>query len=272
MRTLARDRLPCAVLAIALLAAPARGAALHSLLLSYEVWMGGVQVLSFDARLALGANGYTAQVTARTDGVVAWLYPYTLDIEAVGSSGGERRQPQRFFAESRSDTKHRLRRIIYLRDGSLEVWLGPPKQRGRRDKLPADVIEGTLDPVSAMISVLDSLARDGRCAGSIPVFDGKRRYDIGAHHLGPGAISASRYTSFSGSATRCRLAIQRLAGFSKKSKRSGRMPSTIELWLAPVADVDWPVPVRMEGESTLGSIVAHLVAARRGPVGHRAER
>lgn len=120
--------------------------------------------------------------------------------------------------------------------------------------------------MTALLSVLDSAQEHQACNAVIPVFDGKRRFDIILKRGEWDEISASRYSIYSGRALRCEVEVKPIAGFRKRDMRRGwiavqehsrqrnKMPT---LWLAH-GPQGVMVPVRMEISSGFGAVIAHL--------------
>ncbi len=250
------------LLAISLPTARALAESPPAVSLSYHLWEGGMHALSFETHLKRVGSSYRANYTARTEGLVGWLYPYKLKARSEGISGEDGLRPLRFQSTTRKPGKTRRREITYSTDGSLEVRLEPPRRSAKREEVPEALMLGTLDPASAVFALVEAFTKRGRCEGNIPVFDGKRRYNLVVSPAGQGALNPSRYGMYSGPATLCRVAVEPIAGFRKKKKKSkSRIPSEIKVWMAPVTEHRQAVPVRLEGKTKLGHIVLHLVAA-----------
>lgn len=281
MESLRHSRAGLALLALLLLPSPA--AAEGGQTLAYEVWLGGLKALEADSRIVRHRESYRVTLSARTKGMVGWFYPYELELEAVGARRSAAHSPRRYNSKSRSPDETKKLAIRYGEDGSLDIRREPAPENPDAKSLPADMTRETLDPVSAMLTVLasvsdgvagDEAAGDGAagdgCRGLARVFDGKRRYDLRARPAGTAMVTASRYTVYSGPATLCRLTLQPLAGFKKDKRLARRIPREIVLWLAPIGDGGTALPVRLEGESSFGGLVVHLVGTEREP--QRAER
>lgn len=236
-------------------------AAAADLDLSYEAWKGGLYVMRIDAALHRDARAYRIVMTAETDGLIGWLFPYRLETRAQGLADGDGVVPQRFEVAAHDGDATTRRRLLFRPDGGLDVTESPP-EAARSDAPPAALLRGRIDPASALLALAERFARGGRCAGRAAVFDGRRRYDLALADLGAETLGRSRYSLFAGSARRCRATVTRLSGFRSDGTRLGRMPEKIDVWLAPPVSGAPPLPVRLEGESSYGSLVVHLVAAQ----------
>jgi hypothetical protein len=240
-------------------------AANERLILSYEVWKGGFHALDLEADLARANGDYIIRFAAHTRGFIGWIYPYLLKGEAGGKLADKGPQPNRFatLARSRSDEKRRA--ISYPGDGSLVTWSDPPRSAEDDEvSVPTSMRLNTLDPASAILSVVDTVTRAGKCDGDYPVYDGRRRFDLTVSLIGPEPLAPSRYSSYSGPATLCRVVVNKLAGFRNRGGEGG-LPAIINVWLASVTGFEPMVPVRLEGESALGNMLIHLVGTKMEP-------
>jgi hypothetical protein len=238
--------------------------------LSYHLWEGGLHAFSFETLLDRRDSTYSVKLSAHTEGLVKLLYPYKLKARTDGIADEDGLRPKRYRSTSKKRGKKRRQDITYLSDGSLEVRVEPEKHAKRLREIPEWLRSGTLDPATAVFSIIEAFTRAGRCEGSIPVYDGRRRYDLVVTEVGARTLKPNSYGIYSGRATICQVEVEPLAGFKKKKRRSDRaVPSTIKVWMAPVAQGDLAVPVRLEGKTKMGRMVLHLVDAEQQ---HQVER
>jgi len=111
-----------------------------------------------------------------------------------------------------------------------------------------------LDPLTALLIP----AGDGGeavCRRSLPIFDGRRRYDLRLAFKRIEQVKADR--GYSGSAVVCTVAFQPLAGHRRASPlltflTDGR---DVEMALAPVAGTGMLAPIRIIATYMLGNVV-----------------
>ena len=256
----------------ALLASPLRAEAPGALRLSYKVWTGGFNSLGIEAILRRTKTAYRIGLEGRTRGVVGWFWPYALSLEATGDlggpGGGAGVTPRRFRQVHDDDGRQGRREIRYGAKGGLELSLDGEPADLDNGALSGAAVQGSLDPASALLALVESLARSGRCTDSLPVFDGKRRYDLTLAEQRRVTLGPSRYALYSGPATRCRMTVEAHAGF----REGGRFPRILEVWLAPAAEGAPAVPVRIVGRNALASMFIHLTAVRTADAAEEARR
>ena len=129
------------------------------------------------------------------------------------------------------------------------------------DRLP--VKEGmklaTIDALSAaLVTSLSAMSEANRCNMSVPIFDGRRRYNV---HIKGEEEQAVEGPVYSGDAYRCELKIERIAGHSRSPWMPQRDDESADVWFARLAPAWTPIPVRFEADIGMGSLVIHLVHA-----------
>jgi hypothetical protein len=122
-----------------------------------------------------------------------------------------------------------------------------------------ELLEGSLDPATALLAAVRSVAETASCAGPLPVFDGKRRYDVSFANLPRQVLQKTGSSGFSGEASVCRLKVKPLHGF-KPGKRNA-LDGTM-IWFGMAVAQAPPVPVRIETEISLGAVSIELGSAR----------
>ncbi|MFY8096067.1 MAG: DUF3108 domain-containing protein [Niveispirillum sp.] len=258
-------------LPFALLAAMPVTAALagpvEALSLTYAVHVGGVHVLDADAEMALGPDGYRAGLKMQTDGFLGRVAQWKTDIRAQGLLSGPLPRPRQFTAHGSWRDQPRLTTVDYTPDGTPTLTLADPEPEKDREPVPANLRLGTVDPVSAIVAVLDQVARKGDCDITVPVYDGRQRYDLVFATQGETLLEASDLSVYAGPATACSVKFKPVAGRWKESRprdrdREGakRKDVPVTLYIAATVAGGPPVPVRLEMDSPLGAVKVHLAA------------
>ncbi|MDH3475147.1 MAG: DUF3108 domain-containing protein [Rhodospirillales bacterium] len=241
---------------------PARAEAPTGLVLAYRVYAGGFHALSFRTEVSLGSESYAARLAARSDGLLDALLRFSLEAEVAGRALAGGLAPTRFRSANRwRESGERLVEISYAPDGLPEARVEPPAEQDERDPVPDGLRRGTLDPISAVLSLVRGLAEHGRCEAKARVFDGRRRFDLLASDLGEAELAPSPAAPFAGKATRCRIGFRPVSGFWKDDRRADAGTREIEVYLARVVPGGPPVPVRLEAQNDFGALRIHLVSA-----------
>ncbi len=272
---IARFVIPCIGLVMAAATAPssppARAAEVSSARiadLTYDVYLGGLHIFTFDVGMTLQPDRYRLTAEGGTRGVVGMLYTWQMKLAAEGLDGDGNIEPRRYAAETDWQSNARTLDLRFDGNGRYELRQNPPPEPDPdiEGGLPETLPEGTVDPLSLAVAASRALARSGRCDQTMPVFDGRRRFDLIVKHVDETILAANSYSVYQGAAVRCSFSMKRISGF-RKSWKSGRQwdagssaPPTI--WLAEIRPGLPAVPVRYEGQIALGTIVIHLTNAQ----------
>ncbi|AWU95888.1 DUF3108 domain-containing protein [Azospirillum ramasamyi] len=265
-------------LSFPLLPLSAPGAMAEPLNATYRVFVGGVTALDVEATLEVTGDRYRIAVSAVTGGTIGRLFTWKTESHSDGSRRGNDLKPSSHRQSSQFRGEPRNVTLTYGPQGDVSATVTPPPETEEREPVPPALRRGTLDPLSAVLDLLFTVGASDRCDRSLPVFDGRRRYDMLFSEVGRRIVDPSRYSVFSGVAQQCRVSYKPVAGYGKsgstgrfwqRSSPADRPP--VDLWLAPVAAGFPPLPVRLETDSDLGGVVVHLTGVTPPAADRRTE-
>lgn len=251
-----------ALLAAGFMPAQARPAESRHLALEYEVFVGGLHTFSigYDARLRPASYDVTVSLDGR--GIMGWWFAWTMKAFSHGRLAGGGVVPVRAGADSTWKGEHRRTRLFYPPEGPPAVELDPPPEADDGEKVRPALRTGARDLAGALFALISRIGAADRCDGREAVFDGRRRYDLVLTHHGEERLEAGSYSPYAGPALRCTIEIERIAGYPREPRRSGwRDADRATVWLAPAFAGLPPVPVRLELDTKMGALQAHLVQA-----------
>lgn len=238
--------------------------------LDYRVHVGGVAVLDARAELTLTEGRYSVQINAATDGFLGRMFPWESQSLTVGTVRPEGVAPIRHTQSGILRGTPRTVTLDYGADGSVRAQVTPPPEEEDRDPVPEALSRQTRDPLSGVVEVLLAGLRGEGCQRKVPIYDGRRRYDMMFMDRGMTMVGVSRHSVFSGAARQCQVSYKPVAGYERTPRQSfwqrgghreERPP--VDLWIAPVEGAGLPLPVRLETDSGFGGVVVHLTAARK---------
>ena len=266
----ARLTVSCVAIASALSLSPARAAEVASARmvdLTYDVYLGGLHIFTFDVDMTLQPDRYRVTAEGGTQGMIGWLYGWQTKAAAEGLDRNGRIEPQRYDVESNWQGTARTVQLGFAEAGRYDLRQTPPPEPDSdiEGELPESLPEGTVDPLSLAIAASRALEQNGRCDQTVPVFDGRRRYDLTLTHIDAATLPPSEYSVYHGPAVRCSFSMKRISGFRKSWKTRRQVDadaSAPTIWIAPIREDLPPVPVRYDGAIALGNIVIHLTKAQ----------
>lgn len=238
------------LLALGLLAAPAVAADRISARLEVYGLMG-LHVLTLHTQLEEVADRYAITADYATTGVAGLVVDQSTRSQARGRVTPVSAQPDSFRSDTRRNGDERHNRIDYRPDGTIDASSTPAPP----DPIAPDAARGTVDNLTAYFRLERQLAAKRSCALTVPVFDGRHRYDLVFEDGGQEMLSAEGGQKWEGAAIACRMT-RHIRGVPDGEEGEGARRGTI--WYAPLLPGDVMVPVRMELKTQIGTVDAYL--------------
>ena len=240
------------------LALPARAGSPARLDLEYHLYALGIHAMTIRLRYKRGDDTYRARLGVLTDGIVETFYAYRQNAKAQGSRDGDTLRPRRYTTNSRGSDGAKRLKVSYTEEGGIDI---ETDEKLEAAELAARVARGrgTIDPLSALLMLIETLAATGSCDVKVRVFDGKRRYDMTAADASADAPADAR------GEIECRVALKQIAGFRSREKDSPRYPKTMTIRLGRVAKGFPPMPLEVTASNYFGLLTLRLIGAKLTP-------
>jgi hypothetical protein len=138
--------------------------------------------------------------------------------------------------------------------GPLQVFDHASPEKDRRD---------VVDPMGAWVHMVvgSTITGETPCGTKIPIFDGRRRYDLEFEHVRNQVIKVKRgKLNFRGEAARCKMLYRPISGYkpSKDNADDGLPIPPLEVWVAEMGEEGgekFYLPLRLLAETPLGWVV-----------------
>ncbi|WOF75282.1 DUF3108 domain-containing protein [Parvibaculaceae bacterium PLY_AMNH_Bact1] len=225
-----------------------------NLKVDYAIALGGFNLGTADVEANLGNGSYELDATVRTEGIADQFFETTFALESRGSFSGNRVKPARFISTYQDADSSRRVELTYPSRGAPVMAAEPAYGDGFGPHVQLNDILMTQDPISALLLPTRSTTTSP-CDRSLPLFDGRRRYDLQLREDGMTEVNGGE-NAYSGPAMRCTVGMLPVAGYERKTliKLLAREDS-IRVWLAPLEGGDIWIPVRMTLRTPFGGAV-----------------
>jgi hypothetical protein len=235
--------------------------------LAYDVYLAGFLAGFVDVTVETDDKQYRINVVSRSHGVLDFLINFRRQNDVSGQRDEKMAKPLKYAATGVWAGEARSVLINYTESDGLRFTALPSASDDEREPVPPDLLPGTVDPFTALYQAILHHPEGEQCGGRSKVFDGRRRYDFLFEAIASRPVAGPLY---SGAAPVCRVRQIPIAGFSQRIwlPRLVR-PKWTDIWVAKVRDNLPVLPVRLEADAGLGSMIAHLVAigGRKHPPG-----
>lgn len=258
----------CALVASALPAAAAGGGADDvragdqptNVQIVWGVFLGGVKLGKISIAATLNGEDYSAVSQLETGGVVNAFW----ESKILADTRGVIRRAMTPFAYNSDTLSERSNQKVNLgyTDGfPAELFADPPYDLARFPVTDAQK-RGTLDPLSGIVFAVAgvSVSESDPCGTVIPVFDGRRRYDLELTYVRTTEVSDGDH-GYRGPVLECEMEYKQIAGFKPNLDPEKRALPKIYTHLAAVPRVDEParnvfLPLKIWAETDYGTATA----------------
>jgi hypothetical protein len=268
MKPSARVRFLAAAAMLLLLAAPLRADPLAGPVeLQYDVYGGGLRLLSVGIAVEQESGRYRITGSFRTRGLADLFLGMTTRVETEGVIADGVPRPTRLLSDGTVRGRERHLSVEFRDREAPLVEIDPPDPE-TRTPIPPGQLLGAVDTLTGLLRASRGLAAGGDCARRVPVFDGRRRFDLVLTDLGTAEMKRSGHSFYEGTARVCHVRQERIGGFVAKDRDARDRADEGTAWIASVLPDTLPVPVRIEFQSGWGRSILHLVEIR-APAGYR---
>jgi len=240
--------------ALALVVITGQARAQGSLEAAYTISAARIPVGNATLSGSIGPDEYVISMSGRTSGFLRVLASGEGSMAVTGVVSGGKLSPLRYTSKTTADDDT-LAVTMTFRDGNVtELEATEPRPGEDRVALTMEHRRQVLDPLTALL-VPAGDSGEATCRRSLPVFDGRRRYDLKLAFKRIEQVKVDR--GYAGPAVLCAVTFQPIAGHRRASPlltflTDGR---DVELALAPVAGTSILAPIRIIATYMLGNVV-----------------
>lgn len=224
-----------------------------------SVYILKVADISLSARLA--PETYSSAATFQSGGLLRWFDDTDIVASVTGYRTGEGLMPFRYEHVNRSSNKGRVVGIDFP-ERRAEPDINPPFGSMGNPAATPEERAGAMDPISVILSLVLTPPEPGQaiCDRTLPIFDGKARYDLRFVSLGEDNV---RTRAYRGDALRCHAFIEPISGYDEGDRPTEEeIARPVNIWFVEMEGLH--VPVRFRAATQIGNI---SIEARRIRVG-----
>lgn len=232
-------------------------ASASDLYLKYKLYALGLPIGSGVLSLDVDGKSYNVSANGQTAAFGRLVSDGKGTVEVAGTARELELEPARYDLDLKSEDETGTVSMRMRKGAVDDVAVQPPQDRMKeRVKVTAAHLKGVLDPLTAaVLPAPQGLARES-CNRTLRIFDGKERYDV---HLRYKARKATRTSDgrFKGDVLVCSVRYEPISGHRPKRKSIQQLAAnkSMEVWLAPVGDKPYLVPLRASISLPFGSLL-----------------
>lgn len=220
----------------------------------------GIRVLEMHSLLEENPGRYAVSVNYATTGLAGMVVDQKTYAVAHGMLVPGSAIPASFRNQTKRNGVERSSQVSYSANGTVQGSSNPPPAT----VVAPDAARGTVDNLSAYLRLERQLATKGTCAMTVPVFDGRQRYDLVFTDAGQQMLAPEGGQNFEGAAIACKMT-RYDRQVEEAEKDDGASSGTI--WYARlIPGSDMMFPVRMKLSTQIGDVDAYLAELQSSKV------
>lgn len=233
---------------------------------NFTIYVGGLLFVEGKFKVRLADNDYRVATNMATAGMAARFYPATYKLESEGRFDADQIEPRLFTSDTNAKKDARLITLTYGKDRLPKLTATPPYDPDDIKEVTTEMKRDTLDPVSAFL--MPVIGSDNPCARTLPIFDGKRRYNLTFAYQGEKDMPQTEValsdthapTTPARKTILCTIRYEAIAPIERKRRFTNtlRRNPDMRIWLAPFNDGRLYMPVRFELPTPIGMAVMEL--------------
>lgn len=238
---------------------PASGAS-GSLTLAMTLYAGGITLGKVDMDAKFIGDKYHVVSNLETSGVVNAFWASQIQATSSGKIDKKGMQPSLYdsFYTGHS-AKNQEVSLTYENGDPVRLYANPSYPLTGFEVKPEEK-KGSFDPLSTMLYITSGVGADANnpCAVKVPVFDGRRRYNVGLTKVKPITIAMDNGL-YKGPGLLCSIEYKQISGYKPRVLRDTNFPA-INAWVGvfPSAATgrNVAIPLRIWANTQYGVIAA----------------
>jgi len=231
----------------------------ESLSITYEIKLSVLPVGRGQLNATFDGDAYNVDTTLHSDGIFKWLIRSTFNTSAEGIITDGRMRPLSYASIFARHETLRQFVLIGYEDETPFLEASEPSYSQHRQTFPVadEQRVGALDPLHASLRVLMGMtfSQETPCGNRVPIFDGRRRYDLVFSYMGTETIRVLNGEVWDGPVTVCNLHYEEVAGFRPHPEDDELPRPPLVLYIAEIADGQFHIPVRVRATTPFGPLI-----------------
>lgn len=223
----------------------------------YGITMAGVPIGNIVWQVEIGNNFYATSANGKASRVLSILISGEGSVTTSGKIENGQMAPTYFSSSIFDEDGKTELQVIFAAGISKELVIQEPPKKHKLIPLNDVDRRGVTDPLSAMListSARDGVMESANCNRILPIFDGRRRYNLVLTYKGMDNVKNEQ--SYSGPVLVCGAILQPIGGYRVDSMivKYVASKSDIEFWFAPIAGTSVMAPIRMIVPTLIGTL------------------
>ncbi|MEM7619355.1 MAG: DUF3108 domain-containing protein [Pseudomonadota bacterium] len=231
---------------------------------TYSINFNDFELGTFKLWSEMSNNRYSVLGKGELSILQGIFFSWKATIKSSGKITKRGPKPKSFSFHYESNSQQEKVNVLFRKERVNQVIYDPPfVPKGNIAPISQKHLKKVFDPMSAMIALTSSKNnRKGSgskiCKITLPLFDGKERYNLVFSHKKTVHMSKTNEKGYSGPAHICRVRYHPIAGHEKDNQGTQFMADTkeIEVWMVPVPNTSFNLPYHIVIPTLVGYVSA----------------
>lgn len=185
---------------------------------------------------------YQIDFDAKSLGIASVL-DYNLYSKATGKMGSTTR-PESVYLKTQRKSSQRVTNMSFGSRSKPSIDIQPKwHPRGKKEVLNVNDLEGSIDPLTILIRLMNQVKLNGTCQGRFHVTDGRSAARISIRDKGQVNV---RTKGYNGKAKHCQIAIRALSGRVMRDANSNEL-TYAHIYFSKTKSLSYHIPVKISG-------------------------
>jgi hypothetical protein len=227
--------------------------------MAMTIYAAGITIGKVDMDATIRGADYHVVSNLITSGVVNAFWKSQIQATSSGKIGIKTLEPALYDSFDTNHASNKQEVSLSYESGSPPHLYAQPAYKTRGYEVPPEQQKDTLDPLSAVMFLTSGVAvsAENPCDVTVPVFDGRRRYNVELSKVSNTNISMDNGL-YRGHGVLCSVKYRQLAGFKPNIIKQNENFPPIQAWLAVfpsnVAGRNYVVPLKVWANTPFGLV------------------
>ncbi len=237
------------------------GKAERELQVAYVFHLGGIRTGRMTLDASWTKNAYALESRVRTEGLIEALIEGQYVSWSEGTLIGKAVRPRLYTSNFVANNDHQFINLSFNEEEPTALVAKPPYDL--EYPVSRDLKRRTVDPMSAYLHVVvgSSVDDESPCGRSVPIYDGRRRYDLNVKYMKRVSIRSKDPLGYNGPGFKCRVRFKQVAGFHPNDLDANPIPPFI-VQIASIQDANYLVPVKVSVSTDFGVLVGRATSVK----------
>lgn len=229
---------------------------------TYKGKVAGFDIGRVFVEAGVGDNAYRIDYRLEQEGIARWFSEKDTDSVSLGTFQ-DGKLVSNYYNKKDYETEDDFQYVTMVRESAgdrFALWSNPAYDLYW--PVPAELTRDAVDPVGALVSLgFTATGSSDPCDRTVPVYDGKKRWNMRTEYVGEERISTRSSKRYTGPAIKCQIFQDKIAGYKPEDLEESTPDGY--MYLAPLPEAVRTenfsyIPVLLEG--SYGIISASLEA------------